>query len=159
MKSALDMLRKARSALLRRGVSVDDVDDLVHDAFVKVEHYEKGQIVRHREALLVRTALNLSTDAARRKQRSPFVTLSTGLEYIIDPCPQQEEILSVRDRLRRANEGLNRLNLQTRRILLARRLDNKSVAEIAKQEGMSVAAVEKQIARATLSLMKWMDGW
>jgi RNA polymerase sigma factor (sigma-70 family) len=159
MKSAFEMLRKARATLLRRGVSVDDVDDLVHDAFLKVEHYEKRQLVRHREALLMKTAINLSTDAARRKQKSPFLASSNGLEYVIDPYPQQEEILSVRDRLKRANEGLNRLNVRTRRILLARRLDNKSVAEIARLEGMSVAAVEKQIARATLSLMKWMDGW
>jgi RNA polymerase sigma-70 factor (ECF subfamily) len=40
-----------------------------------------------------------------------------------------------------------------------RRLDDLSYAEIARRERMSVAAVEKQVARATLQLMRWMNGW
>ncbi len=40
-----------------------------------------------------------------------------------------------------------------------RRLDNLSYAEIAEAEGMTVAAVEKQVARATLQLMEWMEEW
>ncbi|MFN3817234.1 sigma factor-like helix-turn-helix DNA-binding protein, partial [Brevundimonas sp.] len=43
---------------------------------------------------------------------------------------------------------------RTRRILLKRRLDNMSYAEIAMSEDMTVAAVEKTVARATLQLMK-----
>jgi RNA polymerase sigma-70 factor (ECF subfamily) len=45
---------------------------------------------------------------------------------------------------------------RTRRILLKRRLDNMSYAEIAAAENMSVAAVEKHVARATLQLVNWM---
>ena len=39
---------------------------------------------------------------------------------------------------------------------MLRRLDNQSYAEIAASEDMSVAAVEKVVARATLQLMQWM---
>lgn len=152
------MLRKARSVLLRRGVSFDDVEDLVHEAFVRVAEYERAEHVRSSEAMLITTAVNISIDRERqRRRRAPFSAAAPDLETLVDSRPGPEDIATARDRLRRVGEGLNQLNEKSRRILLARRLEDVSVAEIARREGMSVAAVEKQIARATMRLMKWMD--
>ena len=72
------------------------------------------------------------------------------------PCTPGGAVLRGRTRLRRLAEGLDRLSPRARRILLKRRLDNMSYAEIAAAEDMSVAAVEKQVARATLQLVDWM---
>jgi RNA polymerase sigma-70 factor (ECF subfamily) len=159
MSSLRNILEKARRTLLRRGAHVDEVDDLVQDAFLRVEAYEREREVRSREALLVTAAVNLSRDSARRRRQSPFVDVDADLSTIIDHTPAPDEIVRAQARLRRAAEGLDRLPERTRRILLARRLDGQSFKDIAAAEAMTVAAVEKQVARATLELMKWMDGW
>ena len=159
MSSLRDILDKARRTLLRRGAPVDEVDDLVQEAFLRVEAYERDRTVRSREALLVTAAVNLSRDSARRRRHSPIVDIDADLSTIIDRTPAPDEIVRAQARLRRAAEGLERLPQRTRRILLSRRLDGRSFKEIAEAEGMTVAAVEKQVARATLELMKWTDGW
>jgi len=143
---------------MRRGVPAEDADELVHDAFLKVEQYERSHRAQSREALLVTAAVNLSIDRARRNGRSPFAVLD-HLPSIADTSPGPDQVVEERARLLHAAEGLDRLPERTRRILLMRRLDDLPFAQIARIEGMSVAAVEKQVARATLQLMKWMDQW
>ncbi|HEX6866719.1 MAG TPA: sigma-70 family RNA polymerase sigma factor, partial [Caulobacteraceae bacterium] len=78
---------------------------------------------------------------------------------LADSSPGPDEVLQGRDRLRRLREGLEALKPRTRDMLLAQRLEGLSYAEIAAREGVSVSAVEKQIARAVLFLMDWMEGW
>lgn len=159
MPSLSEMLSKARRAVLRRGVSEADADELVQEAFLKVEQYERVHEARSREAVLVRTAVNLSIDQIRRRARAPFV-VHDNVHLIADQTqPDPAQIVEEQARLRHASQGLKALPERTRRILLMRRLDELSYAEIARREQMSVAAVEKQVARATLQLMQWMDGW
>lgn len=158
MSSLTEMMAKARRAVMRRGVAADDVDEIVHDAFIKVEQYEQIHRAQSREALLVKAAVNLSIDRARRSRRSPFTDYDNIAE-IRDTSPDAAQIVEERLRLLHAATGLEQLSERARRILLRRRLDNISFAEIAELEGMSVAAVEKQVARATLQLMKWMEQW
>lgn len=159
MPGLSEMLSKARRAVLRRGVSETDADELVQEAFLRIEQYERVQYARSREALLVRTAVNLSIDQARRRARSPFAA-SDNIDLIADQTqPDPSQIVEERARLHHAAQGLGALPERTRRILLMRRLDDLSYAEIARREQMSVAAVEKQVARATLQLMRWMNGW
>ena len=155
--TVVGMLKKAKHVLLRRGVAVDDVDDIVHDAYVRILQYEKTSTVRSHEAVLVTTAVNLSIDRERVRRRAPFTVRPANLDVIIDSQPTPEDIAGARTRLTHLSTGLDQLEDKSRRIILARRLDGLSVATIAENEGLSVAAVEKQIARATLRLMRWMD--
>lgn len=158
MPSLAEMLAKARRAVLRRGVSEQDADELVQDAFLKIEQYERVHTARSKEALLVTAAINLSIDRARRKARAPFVDLD-DIHAIADRTPDPAQIVEEQARLRHAADGLGQLPERMRRILLKRRLEDLSYAEIAASENMSVAAVEKQVARATLQLMQWMADW
>ena len=159
MSGLSEMWRKARRAVLRRGVSEADADELVQEAFLRVEQYEHTHRARSREALVVRTAVNLSIDHVRRAARAPFAE-QLDLHLIADRTqPDPAQVAEEHARLRHASRGLAALPERTRRILLMRRLDELSYADIARREQMSVAAVEKQVARATLHLMRWMDGW
>lgn len=151
------MLAKARRAVLRRGVAEQDADELVQEAYLKVEMYEREQTARSREALLVTAAVNLSIDRRRREARAPFADVG-DLYNIADSTPDPAQVIEHQNRLEHAKSGLQRLPERTRRILLRRRLEGSTYAEIAADEGMSVAAVEKQVARATLQLMQWMEG-
>ncbi len=158
MPSLAEMLAKTRRVVLRRGVSEEDADELVQEAFLKLEQYERAHVARSKEAVLVTAAVNLSIDRARRRARAPFVELD-NVQAIADTMPDPAQIAEQRARLGHAAAGLERLSERTRRILLMRRLDDMSYAEIAAAENMTVAAVEKQVARATLQLMDWMAGW
>lgn len=152
------MLEKARRAVLRRGLSREDADEIVHEAFIKIDAYEKANAVQSREGLIVTTAVNLSIDHQRRSARAPFLQ-HPNVQLVVSGDPDPSEIVEARARLAHLSEGIGQLNEKSRRILLLRRLDNLSYAEIAEREQISVAAVEKQVARATLKLMDWMKSW
>ena len=149
-----------RSLIVRRGVGPDDADDIIQEAFARLEAYTQAKEVCSREAFLMRTAQNLVRDRARRAHAAPFENnVALDLELVADVSPQPDEIVQGRERLRRAQTGLDRLDELSRRCLLARRIDELPFGEIAAREGMTVAAVEKRVARAVLFLVRWMDGW
>ena len=152
MTTLADILRKARRAVIRQGIADHDADDLVHEAFLKVEQYQRDHAVRSQEALLVRAAVNLSIDRQRHRGRMPMAD-GADLHEIADNAPDPSRILEARARLQQVAADLAQLSERTRRILLKRRLENMSYAEIAASEEMTVAAVEKTVARATLQLM------
>ena len=155
MATLAEILRKARRAVVRQGIADQDADELVHEAFLKVEEYQRTHLVRSQEALLVRAAVNLSIDRQRRAGRLPLAEGATLYE-IPDAAPDPARIMEARARLRQVAAGLERLPERTRRILLKRRLENMSYADIAASEDTTTAAVEKLVARATLQLMSWV---
>ena len=71
MTSLEEIMAKAKAVLRRRGASVDDAHDLVQEAFVRINDYERSRSVQSREAIFVRTAINLSLDQARRHAPGP----------------------------------------------------------------------------------------
>lgn len=155
MGDALQVFRKVRAIVRRRGVAAQDVDDIVQEAFVRLEAYTRKQELRSQEAFLVTTALNVSRDQARRRGRAPVGPAEFDLATISDTAPQPDEQLAIRERLRRLNTGLARLDPKTRRCLLSKRVDGLTFSQVAEREGLSVAAVEKRVARAVMFLVQW----
>jgi RNA polymerase sigma-70 factor (ECF subfamily) len=47
-------------------VPIDEADDLVQEAFLRLERYEREHEVQSREAFVMRAATNLGVDRARR---------------------------------------------------------------------------------------------
>lgn len=149
---------RVRSALMRRGRTEHEADDLVQEAWIRLECYRREQPVDQPEAFLMRAALNLSIDAHRSRQsRGEEVTLEDVV--LVDASPSAETVLLARERLERLSVCLGRLNEKTRAIFLAHRIDGMSYQEIAKLHRLSVSSVEKHIAKATLLLTSWMEGW
>jgi RNA polymerase sigma factor (sigma-70 family) len=149
---------RVRSALMRRGRTSDEADDLVQEAWVRLACYEKEREVVQPEAFLMRAALNLSIDAHRAR-------VSHGEQVVIDDveledaAPTAEEIMLGRERMARMSVGLGRLNEKTRNIFLAHRIDGLTYQEIARQHRLSISSVEKHVAKATLIITSWMEGW
>ena len=149
---------RVRAALVRRGRSVQDADDLVQEAWVRLACYERDQVVDEPEAFLMRTALNLSIDAHRAR-------VSHGEELVLeevvllDAGPTIEAVVLGRERMARMSVCLGRLNDKTRDIFLAHRMDGMTYKEIAERHGLSISTVEKHVAKATLQITTWMQGW
>ena len=149
---------RVRAALMRRGRSEQDADDLVQEAWVRLACYEREQHVEQPEAFLMRAALNLSIDAYRASAtRGEQVMLEDVV--ILDARPGVEDVLLGRERLLRLSECLAELSDKTRNIFLAHRLEGKSYQEIADHHDMSISSVHKHIAKALLVITGMMEGW
>jgi RNA polymerase sigma-70 factor (ECF subfamily) len=149
------LLGKLRRLLKSRGRSPHDIDDLMQEAFLRLQVYCRDHVVQHEEAFLVKTVLNLSAEQGRRASRA---NLSTGgdLLEVIDPAPNAEEILAGEQRLRRLELGLHRLTPRSREVFLLHRSEGLSYVQIAAQLDISVSMVEKHVARAAFFLRDWM---
>lgn len=151
-------LSRVKDALRRRGRTVHDAEDLVQEAWVRLACYSRERTVAEPEAFLMRTALNLSIDAYRvNSSRGEAVVLDEAV--LIDTSPGVEAVALARERMTRLSGCLSGLNSKTRDIFLAHRVDGMSYQEIARKHRLSVSAVEKHIARATLTITSWMEGW
>lgn len=159
LKNWQDVLAKVRGALQRRGRTEHEAEDLVQEAWLRLARYEdEQQPVEQPEAFLMRTALNLSVDAHRMSAgRGEHVVLEDVV--LIDTTPSIEAVLLAKERMARLTMGLGRLSEKTRDVFLAHRVDGLAYTEIAKLHGISVATVHDHIAKATLRLTSWMEGW
>ena len=75
-------------------------------------------------------------------------------EAIADPSPAADEVLEARQRLDEVQRRLARMNPRTARIVVMHRVEGLTYAVIAQRLGISESAVEKHMAKATLTLMK-----
>ena len=151
-------LARAKAALVRRGRTVHDADDLVQEAWVRLACYEREQTVNKPEAFLMRTALNLSIDAHRMSvNRGEEVVLDEVV--LIDVAPTAEAVVLARERVARLSVCLGRLSEKTRDIFLAHRVDGMSYQQIAQRHQLSISTVEKHVAKATMQVTSWMEGW
>jgi RNA polymerase sigma-70 factor (ECF subfamily) len=147
-----------KAALMRRGRSAHDADDLLQEAWVRLTCYEREQPVHKPEAFLMRAALNLSIDAYRQRQSQGEEVLLEEV-VLVDATPSAEAVLLAKERVARLGVCLGRLSEKTRDIVLAHRVDGLSYTEIARRHGISVNAVERHVTKATLLLTCWMEGW
>lgn len=157
-KNLPPVFARVRDALRRRGNSSQDAEDITQEAWARLARYEQGQAVDKPEAFLMQTALNLSIDEHRgRVAKGEQIELDEVV--LVDEAPAVEAVVLGRERVRRLNYCLARLSAKHRDILLAHRLDGQSYREIADRYGLSISTVEKHIAKSTLQLITWMEGW
>jgi RNA polymerase sigma factor (sigma-70 family) len=153
-----DAFARVRAALMRRGRTVHEADDLVQEAWVRLAGYEREQPVAQPEAFLMRTALNLSIDVHRTRVSYGEEVLVDDV-VLIDTTPSAEAVLLARERVARLSICLSRLSEKTREIFLSHRIDGLSYQEIARERQLSISTVEKHVAKATLQVTRWMEGW
>ena len=77
---------------------------------------------------------------------------------VADEQPMQSEMLAARERLENVLAGLDSLGARTREIFLMHRISGLKHRDIAARLGITVSAVEKHIAKASLFLLSWTDG-
>ena len=151
-------LARVKGALLRRGRTEQDADDLLQEAWIRLASYESERPVEKPEAFLMQVALNLSIDSHRARQtRGEEVLLEDVV--LVDVTPSAEAVLLARERTARLSVCLRRLTDKTRDILLAHRIEGLTYAEIAQRHNLSVSTVERHVAKAMLQLTTWMEGW
>jgi DNA-directed RNA polymerase specialized sigma24 family protein len=113
--------RHMRKILLGRGWTYEEAEDLMQEAFLRMQEYcERGGQVRQSE----------------------------DLTLILDTSPTPDEVLAAEECLESMRVALDAVSRRTRDILFMHRLDGLSYAQIAQRAGLSISAVEKHIASA-----------
>lgn len=150
---SLGYWRRIRNYLRRRGRTPEDAEDLVQEAFLRLELYcRAGNVVLEPEAFLMRTALNLSVSHHRHEQRSPIDKRTLDTLALIDMSETPDEAFAAEERLEHIKQILDAVGRRTRDIFFLHRLGGFSYAEIAQRLGISVSAIEKHIASAAAAL-------
>ena len=151
-------MERVKAALMRRGRTTHDADDLVQEAWIRLASYDTAGAVARPEAFLMRVALNLSIDAHRsRLSRGEEVMLDDVV--LIDTAPTPEAVVLARERNARLSVCLARLGGKTCDIFLAHRVEGLSYKEIADRHQVSISTIEKHVAKALLQVTGWMEGW
>jgi len=151
-------LSRVKVALMRRGRTTHDADDLVQEAWIRLACYDSEAAVRQPEAFLMRVALNLSIDAHRTRMSHGEEVMIDDV-VLIDTAPTPEAVVLGREREARMSVCLGRLGGKTRDIFLAHRVEGLSYQEIAQRHRLSISTIEKHVAKAMLQITCWMEGW
>src|SRR5262245_49201483 len=101
MKEIERLFTRLRRLLRSRGRSVDDADDLIQEAFLRLHVYCRTNVVEKTEAFLVRTTLNLSADQGRHERVAGIVPGALEKLPLIDPSPSPDEVYAAQKRLQR----------------------------------------------------------
>lgn len=151
----LDLLRAVKRAV----GGADSAEDLLHSAFVRLSEYSARDAVDNPSGFLVRTAANLAIDERRKVQVRRESPIDIGeMLNLSDGQPLHPEVLAARERLDKVMTALDSLGPRTREIFLLHRLDGLKYREIAARLDITVSAVEKHIAKASLFLVNWVEG-
>lgn len=113
----------------------------------------QGGEVRNPEAFLVRTVLNLATNARTRNRSSLHVHQTEEVDSIaLGVAPAPEDVLAADQALDRVCERVDSLTPRTRQVFLMHYVDGYTYPQISQQLGISVSAIEKHMAKAMFSL-------
>jgi len=144
---------KLRRYVRPRVGSKDDAEDVIQEAYLRVLRYSVDHGVEDMERLLFSAAKNLAVDSIRRRRtRVKTATSYAALEADTQAWPAPDEQVYVQQRLSSIEAAVALLPERCREVFLMHRVESLSYSQIAARCGISVSAVEKNIARACLLL-------
>jgi RNA polymerase sigma factor (sigma-70 family) len=144
---------KLRRYVRPRVGSRDDAEDVIQEAYLRVLRYSVDHGVEDMERLLFSAAKNLAVDSIRRRRtRDKTATSYAALEADTQSWPALDEQVYLQQRLSSVEAAVAVLPERCREVFLMHRVESLSYSQIAARCGISVSAVEKNIARACLLL-------
>ncbi|WCT73806.1 sigma-70 family RNA polymerase sigma factor [Sphingomonas naphthae] len=141
-----------RARLRRLCPTTGDLEDLVSEVLTRAYANPNWHGVDHGRAYLFTVARNLVIDMTRRDK---IVSFDTVVELdLLQSDHDMDAQLCARDELRRMQAIVDTLPGQCRRAFIARRVQEKSMGEIADEMGLSVSTVEKHLGKAVRLIMQ-----
>lgn len=159
----LDRLQVRLKAFFRRGgSSLADAEDLASDVLVRLIGPNRKED-QQTDAYAFAIARNLQRDGQRRSAVRRMHGWSADADIVPllhagNDALDAERVLISRQDAAMLVEGLGELGERTRTIFLLYRLEGWTQREIAAQLGLSISAVEKNVAKAMAHLTKKV-GW
>ncbi|TKB45595.1 sigma-70 family RNA polymerase sigma factor [Thalassotalea mangrovi] len=137
------------TASLSKLVSLDEVDDIVQEAYLKLFEISQQKNIENPQALLFRIARNITISRLRHEN---VVRASVRSVYDIDQDRlnqlSNEEKIRQEDERRLLDEAIANLPNACRQVFLLRKVQQKSHKEIATLLNVSTKTVENHITKA-----------
>lgn len=150
------MARRMRPALLRffgrRTGSGAVAEELTQDLFLRLLRRPDLFELDNVEGYVFEAASNLARDRARREAVRGGVHVEMEVEGLSLDAPDPEQVVDGRRRLEAVLAAVEALPPRARDVLVLRRFEGLSYAQIAARLGISVSAVEKRMAKALAAL-------
>jgi RNA polymerase sigma factor (sigma-70 family) len=172
LKPTLSSLYRRHRDDIKRYISqqfrldIHEIEDIVHVTFVKYFGVSEGVEILNPKAYLYRIARNQAIDVKRESDRSNPVEHRSSISYeehcglpVVDDSSigNPERIVSAKQEFEIIQSELKKMPQKRRNYLHMSRLQNIPNTEIAKNEGISEAAVRKHIARALYDIKTALD--
>ncbi|PIC00548.1 RNA polymerase sigma factor [Caulobacter sp. X] len=147
------LTRRLRTPLLRyftrRTGSQPDSEELVQDLFLRLLRRPGLMSLKSIDGYVFEAAANLLRDKVKRERARQMLS-AVDLDRIdlADDLPGAEDVVGGRQSLQRINVALKSLSPRARTIVILRRFEDMSHAQIAARLNISVSAVEKHLVRA-----------
>lgn len=158
---ALRVLTPAlRRFVAKRVRNSADVEDILQDVAARIAGRDRSVAVDNKTAFLFSVASNLMRDRDRRglvRRQNEHVALDNV--EIADPAALQDEVVDIRQRLRRFMTALGTLPRKEREVFVAHRVEGQTLLDVAQQAGLSLAQVRKLVEHASARLARkvWKD--
>ncbi|NVO17599.1 MAG: RNA polymerase sigma factor [Rhodoplanes sp.] len=137
-----------KARLTRRLGSADLAGDVLHDTWLRLAQGGEIAGVRHADAYLFQTAVNIARDRRRAEARRLTAMETDALLGIADDSPSPSQVAETRSDLRALMTVLAELPTRQRTILLAARLEGAPRREIALRYRISVRLVQRELQEA-----------
>ena len=136
-----------RASLRRAGVSNEDADDLIQEAYCRfaamrsTEHVGPG-------AYFMQTVKNIHRDELRRSKLIRFEDITENASLFVEDRIGVEAMVAAREQLRLVDRLLAALPERCRSIFTLKRVEGLSQREIAKRLGVTENVVENDVQKA-----------
>jgi|SRR5580692_2369540 RNA polymerase sigma factor (sigma-70 family) len=137
----------------------DDIPDLRNDIYVQVYEVALQNIPDKPQQFVVTIARNLLIDRLRRERIVPMEAVADldALHAALD-APSPENATIARDELRLLQTALERLPQRTREVIVMRRVEGLSRAEISVRLGISQETISAHVTDGVHALMDMLIG-
>lgn len=126
--------------------SPEDVDDMAQETFLRAYSATEGHEIDSPRAYLFKVARTMAYKELSRSTRRLTDYLEDSPEVDPDGGVQLEEEMVAQQKIQIYCDAIGQLPSQCRRIFLMRKVQAMSYKTIANELGISVSAVEKQVA-------------
>ncbi|GHF13355.1 RNA polymerase sigma factor [Kordiimonas sediminis] len=138
-----------------RGVSRDDAEEIVQDAFARMNNYDQLEKVENDTAFLRTVIINIIRDRLRKRKVTPaFITYDDLTVEIATDAPSADDKVCARQILHQTMKDLGSLPKRTKEIFLLYRLKDKTYAQIARHYNVSISVVRRHLRDAIMHLMQ-----
>jgi len=125
-----------------------DIEDLVQEVYVRVFEAARKEIPEKAKPFLFTTARNLLINRVRDRRVVPMeAALDLDALGIAIDTPSPDQGLMVRDELRRLREAIDSLPPRFRDVVVMRRIEDLSRAEVAQRLGISETTVSDYLTK------------
>lgn len=130
-----------------------DIEDLVQEVYVRVFEAACKEIPEKAKPFLFTTARNLLINRVRDRRIVPMeAALDLDALGIAIDTPAPDQSLMARDELRRLRDAIDSLPQRYRDVVVMRRIEDRSRAEVAQRLGINETTVSEYLTKGMYAL-------